>query len=273
MSVMMAKWKTHLANWREWEINPVVIKELRQAVRSQILSGILLLFLLLLFLGSAAALAKQGVARGEVLEMGRNMFNACLAILTVSCLVVIPAYTGIRVALEQHQEDFILYTPLPVTKLVRGKLLGGVYLAGLFYSACVPFMTFSSLLRGIDWLTIQFVLFVLLIGICVAILAAIAVAVLQVPLLVKAVCGVVLVGILLLACDILLKFFFGVVRSGIAPSLKTPSFYFGFISLFGLAMFGAATAYSLSISYITKNSFTDDTLGTGLIGKSSHDKH
>ena len=273
MTASFASLKSHFADWNDWEPNPILVKELRQAVRSRILTSLLMFFLMTIFLTSVGSLVGQNSSGGEVVEMGRNMFDACLTVLAVSSLVVIPVYTGIRVALDQHQENLILYTPLPVTKLVQGKLLCGVYIAGLFYSVCVPFMTFSNLLRGIDWLTIQFVLFVLFIAICVAILAAIAVAVLPVPVLVKLACGVAFVGALVLVCDILMGFFFGVVRSGISPSLKSPSFYLGFAALFGLAMFGAIIAYNLSISYITTSSPIDDSPDYVSIGKSSHDKY
>ena len=271
MNARLAAIKSHCTNWREWEPNPVLLKELRQAVRSQVLSGILMLFLLMLFLGSVASLAGQGMARGEIFEMGRNMFDACLAVLAISSLVIVPIYTGIRVALEQHQADLILYTPLPVPKLVQGKFLGGVCIAGLFFSACVPFMAFSSLLRGIDWLTIQFVLFVLFFAICVAILAAIAVAVLRLPVLIKLACGGAFAGALVLVCDLLLVFFFGVVQSGFAPLLKSPSFGYSFASMFGLATFAAWASYSLAIFYIVKNTSQGDSHGHGSTGKSSND--
>ena len=35
--------RNHFVNWREWELNPIVIKELRQAVRSWAVTGMLLL--------------------------------------------------------------------------------------------------------------------------------------------------------------------------------------------------------------------------------------
>ena len=237
-----------------WEPNPILLKELRQAVRSNVLTGVLMLFLVMLFLGSMASMAGQTMIRGEVVELGRNMFDACLTVLAVSSLVVIPLYTGIRVALEQHQSDMILFTPLPVTKLVQGKVLGGICLAGLFYSVCLPFMTFTSLLRGLDWLTIQFVLIMLFIAICVAVLASVAVAVLPFRVLFKLIWGVVFAGSLAVICKWLLFFFFDVVRSGAAPLLESGAFWSGFIGVFGVSMVGAMAAYSVSISHIIKDS-------------------
>ena len=48
----IARIKSHFINWREWELNPIVIKELRQAVRSWAVTGMLLLFLIVLFITS-----------------------------------------------------------------------------------------------------------------------------------------------------------------------------------------------------------------------------
>ena len=48
MTAAFARMKTRLANWRAWELNPVVVKELRQAVRSWAVTGMLLLFLAIL---------------------------------------------------------------------------------------------------------------------------------------------------------------------------------------------------------------------------------
>ena len=50
MMATINKVKTHFANWREWELNPIVIKELRQGVRSWTVTGMLLLFLVVLFI-------------------------------------------------------------------------------------------------------------------------------------------------------------------------------------------------------------------------------
>lgn len=257
----VAAFKNHFANWREWEPNPILIKELRQAVRSNVLTGVLMLFLVMLFLGSVGSMAGQTMIRGEVVELGRNMFDACLAVLAVSSLVVIPLYTGIRVALEQHQSDLILFTPLPVTKLVQGKVLGGICLAGLFYSVCLPFMTFTSLLRGLDWLTIQFVLFVLFIAICVAVMAAVAVAVLPFRFVFKLLFGVAFAGSLAVICMLLLGFFFDVVRSGAAPLLGNSNFYLNAMVFCGFALFSALASYSLAIANIVTNTHGNDSYG------------
>jgi hypothetical protein len=256
MTPAFLKMTGRLARWREWEPNPVLLKELRQAVRSHVLSGVLILLLVLLFVGGVVTLAVQG----EAAATARNMFDAFLAVLAAGSLVIIPLYTGIRVAIEQHQSDLILYTPLPVTKLVQGKFLGGAYLAGLFYSVCMPFMTFCLLLRGLDWLTIQFVLLVLFATTCVAIIAAIAAAVSPFPVLPKLFLGVAFAGGLMFVCWRLVIFFFHVVRLGAGPLLARSGFFTSFLAVCGMAMIGAMFFYSQSISHIIKDCRPDDQL-------------
>lgn len=250
MTATFTSFKSHFAALREWEPNPILVKELRQAVRSRILISMLMFFLGAIFLASVASLTRQVALSGDVLQMGRNMFDACLAVLSISTLVFIPLYTGIRVALEKHQSDLILFTPLPVTKLVQGKVLGGMYIAALFFSVCMPFMMVCTLLRGLDWLTIQFVLLVLFATIGAAVLAAIAVAVLPVPVFVKFLFGAAYVGGLIVACGLLLLFLFGVVQSGAAPLLHSANFWDGLPLPAGVVAFVAMVSYGFSLSFI-----------------------
>jgi hypothetical protein len=261
MVATFIKIKSRPANWREWEMNPIVIKELRQAVRSRVLSGVLMILLLLLFFGSVLSLAQQDLTQNVVLEMGRSMFDVCVTVLVIGGVIFIPIYTGIRVALEKYYTDMVLYTPLPVTKLVNGKLLSGMYIAMLFFSVCAPFMAFSNLLRGLDWLTIQFVVFYLFFAIYIAILSAIAVAVQPFRMVAKLVCGAVFVGALVLACWILLAFFFNIVSIGVGPLLRTATFWLGLAMASALGAVVAMAAYSVSTSHIVSNSLGNDSFG------------
>jgi len=47
MSTVFAKAKLHFTHWREWELNPIVVKELRQGVRSWTVTGMLVIATLL----------------------------------------------------------------------------------------------------------------------------------------------------------------------------------------------------------------------------------
>jgi hypothetical protein len=270
-ALLYSKLKSHFANWREWELNPIVIKELRQAVRSDIFSGMLLLLLTLLFLASVTSLSGQNILIRGGSEMGQSMFSTCLVVLVISSLVFIPLYTGIRLALERQRTDLIFFTPLPVTTLVHGKLLSGMCLAALFFSVCMPFMAFSSLLRGMDLVTIQFVLLLLFGATCVAILAAIAIASLPFHFFLKTFFGLAFTGGLVVLCGVLLIFFFGVIRSGAASLMGSSKFWGDFVCAFGMAAFAAMVSYGVSISFITRHRYPADPYGYYSKIEHSHD--
>src|ERR1700730_2458870 len=75
MIATINKVKSHFANWREWELNPIVIKELRQGVRSWTVTGMLLLFLTVLFIASLVFLITESFDGNANLQMGGAMFS------------------------------------------------------------------------------------------------------------------------------------------------------------------------------------------------------
>lgn len=165
--------RNHLSAWREWELNPIVIKELRQAVRSWAVTGMLLLFLVVLFVASVVFLAMGSYDQDTAL--GSQMFSAFTVILAIASVLFIPLYMGIRVASERQENnpDLFYISTLTPARIIRGKFLCGLYMAVLFFSACMPFMAFTNLLRGVDLPTIFFILFCLFLAVCAANMIAI----------------------------------------------------------------------------------------------------
>ena len=175
----IASVKSHLTNWREWELNPIVIKELRQAVRSWAVTGMLLLFLLVLFIASLIFLVTSTFDDNDTnMQMGAGLFAVFLAILTFSSVVFIPLYVGIRVALERRENnpDLLYVSTLSPFRIIFGKYLCGAYMAVLFFSACMPFMAFTNLLRGVDLPTVFFILAFLFLVVCAVNMIAIFLA-------------------------------------------------------------------------------------------------
>ncbi|MEI9960737.1 MAG: hypothetical protein WDM76_06295 [Limisphaerales bacterium] len=250
--------KKHFANWREWEFNPILIKELRQAVRSQILTGMFFFLLVLFFSISVYVLLQESSQTLAVFRTGRSLFIAYLGVLVIGCVFFIPLYTGIRVAREQHESDLMLYTPMPVSKLVHGKILSGLYIAGLFFSVDLPFMMFSNLLRGIDWLTIQFVLSMLLLAVFIAVLTAMAVAVLPMPVIVKSILGIGLTCALAIFCIFLFGFLVFVVESGASSFVFSLNFWFGFCVTLTIGLFPIIILYGLCVSFIAPHRQPDN---------------
>ena len=86
--------------------------------------------------------------------------------LPLASIFFIPLYVGIRVAAERQENnpDLLYVSTLSPARIIRGKFFCGAYMALLFFSACMPFMAFTNLLRGVDLPTVFFILFYLFPG-------------------------------------------------------------------------------------------------------------
>lgn len=144
-------------------INPIVIKELRQAVQSRFVVGVLCVFLLaqLVFIGIYLVIQSiDGTLYQVDFQAGRHVFLILHGVLLATCMLCIPAYSGIRLAGERsevHVDLFYISTLRP-RSIVAGKFAAALMLAVLIFSACTPFMTFTYFLRGIDLAGIFFVI-------------------------------------------------------------------------------------------------------------------
>jgi hypothetical protein len=148
----------------DW-INPIVIKELRQAVKSRLVTAVLLLFLGVQMLIVALTLGWQALDTTSTRDpmdwnTGNQIFLVLQAILLGTCMVLIPAYASVRMSGERSDTnvDLLFISTLRPTSIVAGKFFSALVLAMLVYSCCAPFMTFTYLLRGIDMPSILFVL-------------------------------------------------------------------------------------------------------------------
>jgi hypothetical protein len=143
-------------------INPIVVKELRQAVKSRLVVFSLLFFLLLqvVVLGLILWLQEIQTSDPDELQAGQGIFLTLQGILLGVCLLLVPSYTGVRLAAERSDTnvDLLFISALKPWSIVWGKFLSAAVLVLLIFSACAPFMTFTYLLRGIDIPTILLII-------------------------------------------------------------------------------------------------------------------
>jgi hypothetical protein len=144
-------------------LNPIVVKELRQAVKSRIVMAVLLIFLLLqlvILLVTLLVGEYRNAGISSQLYAGLETFRILQGLLLGTCMVLIPAYAGVRLAAEHSDTnvDLLFISTLRPRAIVAGKFLAAVVLILLIFSACAPFMTFTYLLRGIDIPSILLVL-------------------------------------------------------------------------------------------------------------------
>jgi hypothetical protein len=141
-----------LENASDW-LSPIVVKEVRQAVRGRefhySFAITLLVGLAVAFFGAADALSGNGTS-------GRWTFAALMGCLTLLGLAVVPlgAFSALRNERLEQTLELITLSALSPRRVVIGKLLAqGVKLATLF-AGLAPFIAMSFLLGGIDFGTI-----------------------------------------------------------------------------------------------------------------------
>ncbi len=131
--------------------NPIVVKEVRQAVKSKAYIG---LYLILLFICVVISLFACGsyLRSGVGSAIGNEVFGAFLVCLWITGFVLMPmgAFNSLAKERTEHTFELLNISGLGPGKIVRGKLGAAVVQLGLIYSAFVPFMAFTYFLRGID---------------------------------------------------------------------------------------------------------------------------
>jgi hypothetical protein len=249
----IARIKSHFINWREWELNPIVIKELRQAVRSWAVTGMLLLFLTVLFITSLIFLVTQSFEVGENMQLGASMFLAFMVILAGASVFFIPLYVGVRVAAERQENnpDLLYVSTLSPARIIRGKFLCGAYMALLFFSACMPFMAFTNLLRGVDLPTVFFILCYLFLVVCAANQIAIFVACIPASRPFKVLFALAGFFASFWVVIPLVTVSFGFMRSGVGTMMASHSFWIGVLATVVISLAVSGLFFVLSVALIS----------------------
>lgn len=251
MTAAIAKLKSHFSNWREWELNPIVIKELRQGVRSWAVSGMLMLFLGVLFIASLGFLITESFEIRANMELGGRMFSVFVVILAGASVFFIPLYTGVRVAAERQENnpDLLYVSTLSPTRIIMGKFLCSAYLVLLFFSACMPFMAFTNLLRGVDLPTVFYILAFLFLIVCAANMVAIFLACLPMsrPFKFLFILGGIFLSTFTIASLVGISFEF--MRSGVGAMMLERNFWIGTLTaaVIGTAVTGLFFVMSVAL--------------------------
>jgi hypothetical protein len=138
---------TRISDW----LNPIVVKELRQAVQSRFVVAALLILLAIQIVAVGIYLLTASNLESNF-DAGRTVFLILFGILLAISLLFVPLYSGVRLAAERSETnlDLLFITTIKPRSIIAGKLMASVTLTVLVFSACLPFMTFTYFLRGID---------------------------------------------------------------------------------------------------------------------------
>ena len=241
-------------------MNPIVVKELRQAVRSRFVAGILLLLLLIQLVGMGIVLlttSTMSIANmSAALRAGRSMFHFLMIVLSSTCILFVPAYVGIRLAMERWDDklDLLFITTIRPSSVIRGKLLAGTVTTVLLFSSSLPFMSFTYLLRGVDLPSVFVVLALVFLVVVVAIQVAMFLAALPASRPFKILLGLVgLVGL-----TVLLVFIntvaWGMIDQGVGSQLRSWQFWGPALMVVGTMSSGVGIFFVLSVALISPKS-------------------
>ncbi|HEU4892324.1 MAG TPA: hypothetical protein VFT47_12290 [Vicinamibacterales bacterium] len=148
MTALLAR----LDDTSDW-LSPIVVKEVRQMVRSRefvfAFATSLLAALAVAFYGAVTAVGRSGTT-------GAGTFAALMVCLTVLGLLVVPvsAFSALRNERLEQTLDLVTVTALSPRRVVIGKLVAQAVKLTTLFAAMSPFLAMSFLLGGIDFVTI-----------------------------------------------------------------------------------------------------------------------
>jgi len=253
MNARLSGLKSHFTHWREWELNPIVIKELRQAVRSWAVTGMLLLFLTVLFIASLTFLVTQSFNVDANMGLGGSMFSTFVAILAGASIFFIPLYVGVRLAVERQENnpDLLYVTTLSPARIIRGKFYCGAYMTLLFFSAVMPFMAFANLLRGVDLPTEFFILCFLFLVVCATNMISIFLACIPAsrPFKILLALGGCFASFWIIVP--LVELSYEMLRSGVGTMMAGRDFWIGTVTVLGIGVAILGLFFVLAVALIS----------------------
>jgi hypothetical protein len=211
-------------------LNPIVVKELKQALQSRFMMAMLLGFLLVQVVALALYLMVQGLdGRLDAVDFqgGRSVFGFLHWILLGVCLLFIPAYSGFRLAAERSEVhvDLLFIGALSPRAILAGKVIAAMILALILFSACAPFMTFTYFLRGIDLPSIFVIIALDFVEVLVMVMIALFLAIVPANRLFKVLLGLggLFFGLIVFAYT--LAGTYTLLENGLLASLDSPEFW------------------------------------------------
>ena len=163
----------------EW-LNPLLVKECRQSLKSRQFSTTFTLVVVFSWLWSIYGIVMLGPNVAYHAD-GAEMFYGYYLILAFPLLLIVPysAYRSLIAEREDNTFELVAITTLKPRQIVAGKLGSAVAQMVVYLSVAAPCLAFTYLLRGIDVFTICLILFYTVLAslglsLCALLLATIA---------------------------------------------------------------------------------------------------
>jgi hypothetical protein len=140
-------------------LNPILVKEARQAMKSRqfVVTFSLLLIFGWLWTVLYVAFGVPGIFYAPV---GPGVLTGYYVVLSIPLLIVVPyaAFRSLAAEREDGTYELLSITTLTAGQIVQGKLGSALLQMIVYYSALAPCIAFTYLMRGIDVVTIGLVL-------------------------------------------------------------------------------------------------------------------
>lgn len=141
----------HFADYVTDRLNPILVKETRQALKSRQFIITFMLLLTVAWLISVFGIVLNGPAI-EYGAAGRMFFAWYAGVLGFATLFVVPfgAFRSMLNERDYNTYELLSISTLSPRQIVTGKLLSALVQVLIYYSAIAPFIAFTSLLQGFD---------------------------------------------------------------------------------------------------------------------------
>jgi hypothetical protein len=228
-------------------LNPILVKEARQAMKSR---QFIVTFSLLLIFGWlwTVLFISFGVPAIFYAPVGPGVLAGYYIVLSVPLLIVVPyaAFRSLAGEREDGTFELLSITTLTAHQIVLGKLGSAVLQMLVYYSALAPCIAFTYLLRGIDIVTIALFLAYTFLGSLLLSVFGLMMATVTKARHWQVLLSVVFVMALLAVAFVWDLIFFSILASSETVPLDLPAFWIA--NLFVLSFYLAAAAILMQIA-------------------------
>ena len=233
-------------------INPIAVKEMRQAVKGRILTWMLILFLLaqLLIMGGGILISEFN--HGDFV-IGPGLLAVLLIALLIVCLLFLPAIFGLRLSGERsgRRIDLLFITDMSPYSIIWGKTLAAIALTLLLFSTSLPFVTLTYLLRGIDIPSVFIMMGLNFIVVILTIQAALLLACFPGGIISRGIRFLLGLGGAIFVLSTMSSVSFALLQSGIGSLLGTWDFWGPALTIVGFILLGMGFLYVASAVMIS----------------------
>jgi ABC-type transport system involved in multi-copper enzyme maturation permease subunit len=142
--------ESRLARLGDW-VNPILVKETRQALRSWQFTLTFVFLLVACWVVTIGGIAMIGPSVYYAAG-GGELLRAYYLILSFPLFIVVPfaAFRSLATEREDNTYELLSITALRPRQIVSGKLASAMVQMAVYYSAIMPCLAFTYLLRGVD---------------------------------------------------------------------------------------------------------------------------